>query len=106
LLRGISLKDNLLGERGQEHDALFWEHEKHAALRQGKWKIVSDSPLDEESWELYDMHKDRTETKNLSTEFPEIRAKMISLWTKMAHEMNVLPYPNPEDAKPNPVDKN
>ncbi len=104
-LRGISLMENFAGLPGHQHGALFWEHEGHAALRKGKWKIVTDKPLDDSAWELYDMEKDRTETRNLSQEFPDILSELITSWTKIAFETKVMPFPDKSLSVPNPVDK-
>ncbi len=104
-LRGLSLVDNFSGKKGKSHELLFWEHEGHAALRKGKWKIVTINPADALSWELFDMEKDRTETNNLSKQFPEIRSEMIGQWTQMAYETKAWPVPDRENSVPNPVDK-
>ncbi|MFO7756671.1 MAG: arylsulfatase [Bacteroidales bacterium] len=101
--RGVSLTDNFNGERGREHDVIFWEHEGHGALRKGDWKIVSVDPYDESLWELYNMKEDRTETNDLSDEKPGLRAEMIELWVKMAYETKA--WPKGEKSVPNPVDK-
>jgi len=101
--RGVSLTDNFMGERGREHDVLFWEHEGHGALRKGEWKIVSVDPSDESLWELYNMKEDRTETNDLSDKKPELRDELIDLWVKMAYETKA--WPKATESVPNPVDK-
>ena len=101
--RGLSLKDNFSGERGVEHEVLFWEHEGHGALRKGDWKIVTVDPYDRSLWELYNMKDDRTETNDLSAEKPELRDELIDLWIKMAYETKA--WPKGEKSMPNPVDK-
>ena len=101
--RGVSMTDNFKGERGREHDMIFWEHEGHGALRKGDWKIVTVDPYDESLWELYNMKDDRTETNDLSEEKPELRAELIDLWIKMAYETKA--WPKSKESTPNPVDK-
>ena len=103
--RGISLVENLKGEMSPEHDNLFWEHEGHGALREGKWKLVSANPKNEAEWELYDMEQDRTETNNLSATYPERRKEMIEKWTQLANETHVLPWPDYNSAKNIKIDK-
>jgi arylsulfatase len=103
--RGISLVENLIGEKSPEHDAIFWEHEGHGAIRIGKWKLVSEDPKDEKKWELYDMENDRTETNNLSAIYPEKCEEMIEKWTEMAYETKVLPWPDNRNAKNIGIDK-
>src|SRR5699024_2108291 len=64
---GKSLRPALNNERVEEQP-LYWEHEGHAAIRIGKWKLVKAYPGD---WELFDMDKDRTELIDLALEYPE-----------------------------------
>jgi len=104
-LRGISIVDNLQGQDGKEHDSIFWEHQSHAAIRRGKWKLVTVDFNDSSKWELYDMKADRTETNDLSGEYPDICAELLGSWEKTAFEINALPKPDKANEKPNPVDK-
>ena len=104
-LRGLSLVDNFRGNKGTEHEMLFWEHEGHGALRMGKWKLVSVDPNDAEQWELYDLEKDRTETNDLSVELPDVRQDMIEKWITMAYDTRALPLPDRENAIRVPVEK-
>jgi len=48
-----------------ERDAIYWEHEGNRAVRAGDWKLVSkhNGP-----WELYDIGKDRVESRDLAKE--------------------------------------
>ncbi|MDZ8120251.1 arylsulfatase [Pontiella agarivorans] len=49
-------------------------------IRDGKWKLVQYKEL---GWELYDMEKDRTETRDLAEQMPEKVAAMkqaFSMW--------------------------
>jgi arylsulfatase len=73
------------------HPELFWEHFGAAALRQQEWKIVR---LGENSpWELYDLKANRSETKDLSSQYPERVATMSQRWQKLAEEYQVFPGP-------------
>jgi arylsulfatase len=103
--RGRSLEPFLLNEKGPEHEFIFWEHEKHGALRRGKYKIVSADLMDNQAWELYDMEADRTETNDLSSELPGLKKELLDQWTYLAYEMGVLPFPVVEESIGNPVDK-
>ena len=69
-------------------EAIYWEHEANCAIRKGKWKLVRKH---NGSWELYDMEADRTETKDLSEEQPEMVEKLSVMWDRWAQENNVLP---------------
>ena len=59
----------------QLHDAIFWEHEGNRAVRQGKWKLVSQ--FEKKTWELYDIEADRTEMNDLAGAQP-VRARRWS----------------------------
>lgn len=71
--------------------ALFWEHEGHAAVRQGGYKLVRLGA--QGAWELYDMALDRTELHNLADEKPEVVARLEAAWRDWATENQVVPAP-------------
>lgn len=79
---------------------LFWEHEGNRAVRRGRWKLVfkgnnnmaEDIPL--ESWELYDMDADRTETNDLAAKFPEKVNELVAKWDGFADRCHVRPWPH------------
>ncbi len=69
-------------------ESIWWLHEGNRALRVGDWKIVAagkNSP-----WELYDLSKDRSETRNLATEKPEKVRELVALWTRQFEEYAAL----------------
>jgi arylsulfatase A-like enzyme len=72
---------------------LFWEHETHAAIRQGNWKLVTENATNPEAWELYDMSANRTETQNIAAAMPGKVEAMQQKWTAWAKQANVLPWP-------------
>jgi len=59
------------------HNNLWWLHEGNRALRAGDWKLVAAK---DEPWELFNLAKDRTETRNLAAEHPEILARLENQW--------------------------
>ena len=73
--------------------SLFWEHEGNSAVREGKWKLVSQFP---DCWELYDMEKDRTEMHNLADQFPNKVRKMAADYAAWAKRVGVQPWPMPQ----------
>jgi arylsulfatase len=75
-----------------EREAIYWEHEGNRAVRRGRWKLVAKGRKG--AWELYDMVVDRTETNDLSGEFPERVKEMSALWQAWAERAHVLPWPN------------
>ncbi|MBO3271571.1 arylsulfatase [Hymenobacter defluvii] len=73
------------------HPELFWEHFGAAAFRQQDWKIVR---LDANApWELYDLKNNRSETKNLATQYPDRVTAMSQRWQQLAEEYKVFPKP-------------
>lgn len=102
--RGISLKNVLKEKENKDHGFLFWEHEGHGAVRKGKWKLVSDKSLDESFWELYDLENDRTETKNLRDEQPEVFKELKTLWEQTAYSIKAWPVPPKDSIKRNPIE--
>ena len=88
-MEGRSLVPVFAG-REQQPRALFWEHERNQAVRDGNWKLVSRGNT---GWELYDMESDRTETKNLAAEMPDRVKELSTKWTTWAKRANVLPRP-------------
>jgi hypothetical protein len=70
-------------------DALFWEHEGNAAVREGDWKLVRKGA--EGAWELYDLKADRTELHDLAAAQPERAKKMLAKWEAWAKRTHVLP---------------
>lgn len=91
-LQGMSLQPILkTGERA-DPEYIFWEHFGSKGLRHDKWKLVQ---LDNQApWQLFDMEKDRTETKDLSAHFPEIVSNMKKKWEEMAVSTRVYPLPD------------
>ena len=81
-----ALEGGTLGERGP----LFWEFGGCRAVREGRWKLVTQGPEREhvamqippgqEGWELYDMEADRCELNDLSAELPGKVEELASLW--------------------------
>ena len=102
---GISLT-SLLANQSVEERPIFWEHEGNRAVRLGKWKLVSKADksdpfvwdkleeLPAENWELFDMNNDRTETKDLSKENPEIVEDLSKLWIEWASKAGAIPRPS------------
>jgi len=81
-------------------DFIFWEHEGNRALKAGIWKIVSKtakskifSEKDQNAWELYNMEKDPSETKNMALQYPEKVKELAMLWEKEAIRTKALPWP-------------
>jgi arylsulfatase len=91
--RGMSLVPTFKNPERTVPRELFWEHEQHAAIRRGHWKLVSKNAADEARWELYDMSGERSELNNLADDHPELVESLKRAWTGWAREANALPFP-------------
>lgn len=90
-MRGKSLIPIFKSGNREDPEYIFWEHFGSKGLRQGQWKIVQFD--NQSAWQLFDMEKDRTETRDLSRQHPGILASMKSKWEQMADITNVYPLP-------------
>ena len=88
-LRGESLMPLLRGG-SRRRGPIFWEHEGNRALRDGRWKIVSDWPG---RWELYDLEAGRTELRDLAASEPQRLAEMRTTYERLAAETHVGVWP-------------
>ncbi|MBA4150490.1 MAG: arylsulfatase [Verrucomicrobia bacterium] len=101
-LEGISLSPAFSGKPLSRSTPLFWEHEGHRAIRDGKWKLVSSF---NEPWELYDMEADRVETKDLAKIIPQITRDLTAKYEAWADRVGAKPWPMPEKRPPPPQKK-
>jgi arylsulfatase len=72
------------------HDALWWCHEGHRAVRVGDMKLVA---VKEQPWELYDLATDRCETNDLAAAQPEQVRALDAEWSRIADECRALAAP-------------
>jgi arylsulfatase A-like enzyme len=88
---GVSLVPALARDRPIPRDSLWWLHEGHRAVRVGHWKLVATrrdgSPGD---WELYDLKRDRTETRDLAREHPAKVCELAAEWDRRTAEFTRL----------------
>ena len=96
-LEGVSLVPAFKGKDLERTDALYFEHHLNCAVRDGDWKLVrygrTGRPSTLQAWELYDMAKDRIESKNLAEEKPEIAKALEKKWENWANRAKVKPWP-------------
>ena len=78
-------------------EALYWEHEKNAAVRVGDMKLVRSGLT--VPWELYDLTKDRTEQSDLANQQPDVAKKLAAMWETWANRAHVFPAPEPKAQK-------
>jgi arylsulfatase A-like enzyme len=86
-LPGRSLVPLFKRDAAIARDALYWQHEGNRALRLGDWKLVSESENDSR-WELYNLKRDRMESKNLAESNPRKLKEMSAMWTQWDKEFH------------------
>lgn len=93
LLPTFQLVDN-------QRNPIYWEHEANIGMRDGKWKLVAKTKEGKDpsigKLELYDMEADRSESNDLSEQYPELTKKMFEEWMVWANRIEVFPL----DARP------
>jgi len=88
-LEGESFAALLRGQTWRRARPMFWEHEGHRAVREGRWKLVRRYPG---PWELYDMVADRTELNDLSGRYPAEVARLGGFYEEWAARVGVVPW--------------
>ncbi len=88
-LEGRSLLPALQGKALSDHRYMYWEHQGNQAIRQGGWKAVKDDKS--KTWQLYDLLKDRIETQNVASQYPDTLKALTAEWNKWAGSHYVLP---------------
>jgi arylsulfatase len=96
--QGVSLLPALQGKPLARVRPIFFEHEGHRAVRDGRWKLVAKGVKG--AWELYDMDADRTEMHDLAAKHPERVKEMAATWQHWAETSQVLPLRPWADAGP------
>ena len=73
----------------------YFEMFGHRGIWADGWKAVTyhqpDTPFDDDEWELYNLNKDFSESRNLAAENPAKLREMIDLWWVEAGRQGVLP---------------
>ena len=93
-MEGVSLVPAFLGKDLPRTAPLAWEHHGNSALRDGKWKIVTEyRDKQPTKWELYDMDADRTELHDLAATQPEKLKELVDKWQAWADRVGVQPWP-------------
>lgn len=70
ILDGHNILPVLIENAPSPHRSLYFNYQKHAALRMGDWKIVREHP--DHPWQLFDLQHDISEAQNLAASRPEI----------------------------------
>lgn len=91
-LIGKSILPVLNGDSVTIHgnDGMGWELFEMKAYIKGNWKLLRlPKPFGTGQWQLYNIAKDPGETTDLSAQFPEIKASLISDWILYATQNEV-----------------
>ncbi|MCW3806538.1 arylsulfatase [Plebeiibacterium marinum] len=84
---GKSMMPLFTGKLSTVHDTLYWEHEGGKAIRTGNWRMAA---LPGQNWELFNLTKDHTETKNLAEAMPEKVAELSKVWESWAIDNGII----------------
>jgi arylsulfatase A-like enzyme len=90
---GKSLSAAFAKDGAVPHDELWWCHEGNRAVRAGDWKLVAAGT--QAPWELYDLRRDRCETKDLAGEHGDKVRELEQLWNKRMNEFRALALKDP-----------
>jgi arylsulfatase A-like enzyme len=91
-MEGKSLVGAIRKNEEVERDAYYVEHiGNRGMIEDNRWKLTKPG---RQPWQLYDLHEDRTETKDLAREMPEMTKELSDKWERWAWRAKVLPKPN------------
>ncbi|RME92821.1 MAG: hypothetical protein D6766_09350, partial [Verrucomicrobia bacterium] len=85
---GLSIVPELLGQAAAgrpqpQHRYLYWELGQQTAVRSGPWKAIQ--PRRNAPWELYNLDRDPSESRDLAAEHPDQLAR-LQAFAREAHE--------------------
>jgi arylsulfatase len=75
--QGISIVPVFKNNPIRRDKDLFWEFGAGQAIRRGDMKLVTKN---QKPWELYNLANDRSETRNLAAQMPELVQELESAW--------------------------
>ena len=81
-LQGESFLPVLQGKATPRKNPIFWNWRKGMAVREGDWKLVSHG-----QWELYNLDKDPSETRNVIADNPELAKRLQDMYEGWADEV-------------------
>ncbi|EDM28482.1 arylsulfatase [Lentisphaera araneosa HTCC2155] len=91
---GVSLVPSFTGEKINRNVPIFYEYGSGKAVQEGNMKLVGVK-----EWELYDLSKDRSETKNLINEQPEVAKSLADKWNSWYTGITGLNYEEEKERK-------
>ncbi len=88
---GVSLLPSFKGKTSPGHTSLFNEHFGARYVRDGHWKLVSTGR--DTTWQLFNLAQDKTETRDLASEYPDKVSQLAAQWRGWAQMHGVFPKP-------------
>lgn len=92
---GVSAAGVLTDDAPSLHARQYTETGGNRGYFADGWKIVTrhvpGTPFRDEEWELYDLERDPTETRNVAAEQPEVLARLAAEWERAAWQNAVFP---------------
>ena len=76
---GVSIVPTFENKPLSRDKDLFWQFGSGQAIRRGDMKLVTQK---QKPWELYDLASDRSETRNLASQHPELVQELAKSWNK------------------------
>ncbi len=93
--RGTSMLPLLTKKSSTVHgpdEAIAWEYNNFKAIRMGDYKGTWISkPYGPSEWQIFDLSVDPGESKDLSTQRPALKKRLIAAWNVYAKEVGVIP---------------
>ena len=92
--QGSSLLPFLTGQEDTipgQHDVTVYFHRGWGMIRRGNWKLINaDWPFSESSLELFDVHTDPGETRNLRQSQPAVYHELLEAWRIERKELGIV----------------
>ena len=88
-LEGLSLLGQLQNRSVTREHPLYWEFNYGRAVRRGDMKLVAKG---NSKWQLFNIANDRSETKDLSAQMPEVTSELNELWEDWWQESTSYPF--------------
>jgi arylsulfatase len=85
---GESLMPVIYNQKTERKKPLYWEWQHGQAVRDGKWKLVKHG-LDN-SWSLFNMYVDPSETEDLALNNPEIVRRMDQMFNEWKQRVSIV----------------
>ncbi|MBT2720040.1 arylsulfatase [Bacillus sp. ISL-46] len=94
-LQGESFAKTFTNEKASGKKTQYFEVSGERAIYHDGWRAIArhkkGQPFENDTWELYHVEKDFSETNNLAKKYPEKLEELKKIWDKEAKQYGVLP---------------